>query len=117
MNVIFTCNFNKTQHNSTQIEQCFSTLSLPYQRKSGYYLSVFRPPTPTNLDIFFEELTNSLSKAVHKYDNLIVMGDFNIDLNKTDCIGLGNLKCFRDNFNLTNLVKSNTCFTKKLNQQ
>ena len=40
------------------------------------------------------------------------MGNFNIDLNKTDCIGFGNLKCFRDNFNLTNLVKSNTCFTK-----
>ena len=81
-------------------------------KKKWFCLSVYRPPTSTNLDIFFEELTNSLSKAVNKYDNLIVMGDFNIDLNKTDCIGFGNLKCFRDNFNLTNLVKSNTCFTK-----
>ena len=40
------------------------------------------------------------------------MGDFNIDLNKTDCIGFGKLEEFCDNFNLTNLVKSNTCFTK-----
>ena len=30
-----------------------------------------------------------MRKAVKKYDKLIVMGDFNIDLNKTDCIGFG----------------------------
>ena len=81
-------------------------------KKKWFCLSVFRPPTSTNLDLFFEELTNSLSKAVNKYDNLIVMGDFNIDLNKTDCIGFGKLEDFWNNFNLTHLVKSNTCFTK-----
>ena len=42
----------------------------------------------------------------------VVMGDFNIDLNKTDCIGFGKLEEFCDNFNLTNIVKRNTCFTK-----
>ena len=41
-----------------------------------------------------------------------VMGDFNIDLNKTDCIGFEKLEEFCDNFNLTNTVKRNTCFTK-----
>ena len=40
------------------------------------------------------------------------MGDFNVDLNKTDCIGFGKLEEFCDNFNLTNIVKKNTCFTK-----
>ena len=40
------------------------------------------------------------------------MGDFNIDLNKTDCIGSGKSEEFCDNFNLTNIVKRNTCFTK-----
>ena len=40
------------------------------------------------------------------------MGDFNIDLSKTDCIGFRKLEEFCDNFNLTKLVKSNTCFTK-----
>ena len=40
------------------------------------------------------------------------MGDFNIDLNKTDCIGFGKLEEFYDNFSLTNIVKRNTCFTK-----
>ena len=71
-------------------------------KKKWFYLSVYRPPTSTNLDIFFEELTNSLSKAVNTYGNLIVMGDFNIDLNKTDCIGFGKVEEFCDNFNLTN---------------
>ena len=33
------------------------------------------------------------------------MGDFNVDLNKTDCVGFGKLEEFCDNFNLTNLVK------------
>ena len=81
-------------------------------KKKWFCLSVYRPPTSTNVDIFFEELRNSLSKAVNKYGNLIVMGDFNIDLNKTDCIGFGKLGEFCDNFNLTNIVKRNTCFTK-----
>ena len=40
------------------------------------------------------------------------MGDFNIDLNKTDCIGFGKLEEFYNSFNLTNIVKRNTCFTK-----
>ena len=59
-------------------------------KKKWFCFSVYRPPTLANLDIFFEKLTNSLSKAINKYDNLIVMSDFNIDLNKSDCIVLEN---------------------------
>ena len=81
-------------------------------KEKWFCLSIYRPPTSTNLNIFFEKLTNSLSEAVNKYDNLIVMDDFNIDLNKTNCIGFGKLEEFCDNFNRTNIVKSNTCFTK-----
>ena len=81
-------------------------------QKKWFCLSVDRPPTSTNLDKFFEELTNSLREAVNKYDNLIVMGDFNVDLNKTDYIGFGKLEEFCDNFNLTNIAKRNKCFTK-----
>ena len=40
------------------------------------------------------------------------MGDFNIGLNKTNYMCFGKLEEFSDNFNLTNLVKSNTCFNK-----
>ena len=40
------------------------------------------------------------------------MGNFNIDINKTDFTGFRKLEEFFDNFNLTSLVKSNTCFTE-----
>ena len=40
------------------------------------------------------------------------MGDFNIDLNKTDCINFGELEKFCDKFNLINIVQRNTRFTK-----
>ena len=40
------------------------------------------------------------------------MCDFNVDLNKADCIGFGKLEEFCDNFNLTNIAKRNKCFTK-----
>ena len=43
--------------------------------------SVYRPPSYNNLIIFFEELTKSVCKALNTYDNIIVMGDFNIDIN------------------------------------
>ena len=86
-------------------------------KKKWFCLSVYRPPTSTNLDIFFEELTNSLSKAVNEYDNLIVMGDFNVDLNKTDCIVFGKLEEFCDNFNLTVLLKEIDALPKIINRR
>ena len=44
--------------------------------------SIYRPPDPGNFSIFFEELSESLSKAVLMYQNIIIiiMGDFNINL-------------------------------------
>ena len=37
------------------------------------------------------------------------MGDFNIDITKKDCSGFDKLEELRDTFNLTNLIKSETC--------
>ena len=47
--------------------------------------SIYRPPGPGNLSIFFEELSELLGKAILKYKNItiiitIFMGDFNIGL-------------------------------------
>ena len=38
------------------------------------------------------------------------MGDFNIDITKEDCSGFDKLEELRDTFNLTNLIKSKTCY-------
>ena len=45
------------------------------------------------------------------YENIIVMGDFNIDIKCKD-VGSNNLSDFCDIFHLTNIVKSDICFTK-----
>ena len=42
--------------------------------------SINRPTDPGNLSIFFKELSESLSKAILKDQNIIIMGDFNMDL-------------------------------------
>ena len=48
-------------------------------------MSVYRPPSSSNIGTLFAELTVSLSKAVNIFDNLIVMDGFNIDITKEDC--------------------------------
>ena len=55
-----------------------------------------------------------ISKALCKYENLIVMGDFNIDI-KSSNSDKDKLENFCDLFNLTNLFHSETYFMK--NQQ
>ena len=73
--------------------------------------SIYRPPDTGNLSIFFEELSELLSKATLKYQKIIIMRDFNIDL-KIKGFGFNKLDQFCDLFNLTNLIKTETCFTK-----
>ena len=53
----------------------------------------------------------SVYKALGTYDNITVMGDFNIDIKKDETIGHDKLDDFCDTLNLTNLVKSSTCYT------
>ena len=64
-----------------------------------------------NLTDFFEEMTTLLTKVTSIYENIIVMGDFNIDI-KCKGVDSNNLSDFCDLFHLTNIVKCDTCFTK-----
>ena len=52
-----------------------------------------------------------ISKALCKYENLVFMGDFNIDI-KSSNSDKDKLENFCDLFNLTNLVHSEICFMK-----
>ena len=56
-------------------------------------------------------MTTSLTKATSNYENIIVMGDFNIDI-KCKGVGSNNLSDFCDLFHLNDIVKSDTCFSK-----
>ena len=72
---------------------------------------IYRPPTPGNLASFFEELTGSLSKRSEFYENVIVLGDFYVDV-KVAGRELDKNEEFCDLFNLTKLIRNETCFTR-----
>ena len=75
-------------------------------RKKLFCMGIYTPPNFNNLDTFFKEVSDSLTKA-----SLIVMGDFNIDINAAG-IEVDKLDEFCNLFDLTNLIKTDTCCTK-----
>ena len=74
----------------------------------------YRPPVYENLSKFFESITLSLSKASNKYENFLIMGDLNIDINSSGN-GFNMLDQFCNLFCLSQLIKSPTCFTSNHN--
>ena len=48
--------------------------------KKWICFSIHRPPSTGNIKTYFEEIKEVISKALCKYENLITMGDFNIDM-------------------------------------
>ena len=86
-----------------------SELTFTHKKWEGF--SIYRSPASSNFSTFFEELTIFLSKGILKYENLLIMGDFDID-KKSKSLGYDKLDEFCDLLNLTNLIKSETCFTK-----
>ena len=61
--------------------------------------------------MFFEELTKFVCKSLNTYDNIIVIGDFNVNINQDEAIGDDKLDYFCDTLNLSNLVKSDTWYS------
>eukprot|EP00794_Sanderia_malayensis_P003824 gene3824-4356_t len=52
---------------------------LTVNKKKWIIYSIYRPPERSNLDSFFSALSLSLNSALDKYDNVILMGDININ--------------------------------------
>ena len=75
-------------------------------------MCIYRPPNYNNLSTFFDEITLSLNKAALKFENFIVMGDFNIDVNVS---GPGKDKPDKlcNLFDLTNLVREVSTLNRK----
>ena len=68
-------------------------------------VSVYGPLDDSNMNKFFEEMTTSLDMALKKYENCIIMGNFNIDMDKPDSPAYAQLNDFCD-------IYEKTCFTK-----
>ena len=84
---------------------------LTIAKKKWLCLGIYQPAAPENLVSFFEQLTGSLSKEREFYANFIILGDFNIDV-KVAARELDKFDEFCDLFNLTNLIRNKTCFTR-----
>ena len=84
---------------------------LTISNKKWVCFSVYRPPFQENLELFFEKLSPCLSKASETYGNFIVIGDFNIDIG-TKGREYEKFEDFCSLFNLSNLIKTETCFSK-----
>ena len=84
---------------------------LTISNKNWVCFGVYRTPSQENLELFFDELSSCLSKASETYENFVVMGDFYIDI-KTKDREDEKFKDFFSLFNLSNLKKSETCFSK-----
>ena len=67
-------------------------------------------PESISRDLFFEEINLTLSKAMDKYENVLFIGDLNIDLNIPLSDKNNFLKDLCDVFDFTNMVKDKTCF-------
>ena len=80
-------------------------------KKKLCILFAYRPPQNNNLKTFFEEINLSLSTIVNEYDNMLT-GDLNLNTKSNNNSYYSDL-C--DTFDLTNLIKANTCF-KSSNQ-
>ena len=72
--------------------------------KKWICIIIYRPPNTQNIDHFFNELSDSLSKANESYKNFIAMGDFNIDIGISNS-GHDKLEQFCSLFNLRSLIR------------
>ena len=70
----------------------------------------YRPPNETNKKVVFDELNETLDKAVNKYDNIFLAGDLNIDTRDKSKDTNNYLSDFMDTFSLNNLIKVKTCY-------
>ena len=59
-------------------EIIFSELTI--KNKKWIVFSVYKLPKEANLITFFQDLTFLLNKHLGTYDNVVIMGDFNIDV-------------------------------------
>ena len=71
----------------------------------------YRPPGSGNLANFFSELNKCVDMATRKYENIVIMGDINIDTDNDKAAGLNKMSEFCNIFDLDNLIRGNTCVT------
>ena len=55
-------------------------LEVTISKKKWCIIFAYRPPYNSNKDGFFKDLNKSLSNIARKYENVLLVGDLNIDI-------------------------------------
>ena len=71
----------RLNHFETNISETIS-LELTISNKK-WFMFAYRPPVESNKLTFFNEVSNTLNKAVNKFDNILVTGDLSIDFSNS----------------------------------
>ena len=69
---------NRLKHLETKMSETIF-LELTISSKKWILVFAYRPANEANKQLFFNELTESLSKAVSNQKNILLMGDLNIN--------------------------------------
>ena len=82
-------------------ESCFIELNL---NRPKWLISYSYNPNKSNIYSHLESLSRNLDLDFLKYDNYLVVGDFNISVEEAK------IKSFCERFSLKNLIKDPTCY-------
>ena len=67
-------------------------VELKISKKKWIIFVVYRPPKYWNLSEFFEKLSRVVDLAITKYDNVVILGDINVDTQDSDSPGLNKVQ-------------------------
>ena len=92
----------------------FKLLSLENKPMEGFYVEInlrrtkwllccSYNPSRSNIDFHLEHLNRNLALYSSRYENFMVIGDFNVEANNSA------MSIFCDTYNLKNLIKELTC--------
>ena len=84
-------------------------LKVKISKKKWCITFAYRPPYNSNKDGFFKELNKSLSIIARKYENVLLVGDLNIDILDKKKDSQNCLSDLCDTFSLSNLISEITC--------
>ena len=95
------CKEINTCHLPKDIESIFIEINL---RNTKWLLMGGYNPEKSRISYFLNHIGNQLDRSIGKYDNLLLLGDFN------SCITENDMANFCETYNLTNLINEPTCY-------
>ena len=86
---------------TSAVEAFFAEINL---RKKKWLFICFYNPNRENIENHLETLSKNLASYSSSYENLIIIGDYNVSVEETSISG------FCDTFGLKSLIKDATCY-------